>query len=325
MLIALIDFSASYAAFRDPFLPEHPSLGEEGGFRPSSHQGTPRQIKIGQSVQRENLSGILRDPLMAYLRVTELPLDHAKHVLDSCPDRGHLVIEALVRPGQRVLRAGLERDTPEDAGLARQALEPVVDVTLVAEDRPVFLTQEVRQLTDVRGVGRRDRQHVHESGIEVGADMDRHAELSLVALLRLMHLGIMLLILGRVRRVYDRGVDDRVTLEQQATLLKGVVDDVDHLRRQPVLLEQMPELQDRRLVGQRIVGQVKTRKAPHRLDFLPRVFHRRVARLDHRQQRSQSHARLHLRHEALPRSLFFLPVQGTRGEGHLLHWVSLGF
>jgi len=47
----------------------------------------------------------------------------------------------------------------------------------------------------------------------------------------------------------DRGVDHRAALQKQSPLGEGVVDDVHHLRGQPMLLEQVTELEDRRLGG----------------------------------------------------------------------------
>jgi len=153
----------------------------------------------------------------------------------------------------------------------------------------------------------------------------------------------------------DRGVDHRAALEQETTLLERVVDDVHHLRRQRVLLEQVAELEDRRLVGHRVVGQVEPRKAAHRLDLVERIFHRRirqrvpllhevdpqhrrerhrrtpaparrrVVRLDYCQQRCPRHDLLHLGQEALPASLFLLPFESQRGEGRLLHGGSAGY
>jgi len=92
----MIDFSAFPAVFRGRFGLEHPFPGAAGGFRPSIHQGLPRQVKIGQPDQREHLRGVLRDPLVAHLRVTELALDDTKHMLDPRADRRHLVVEALI-------------------------------------------------------------------------------------------------------------------------------------------------------------------------------------------------------------------------------------
>lgn len=157
-------------------------MGSAGGFRPSTHQASPRQVKVGQSDQREHLGGVLRDPLVAHLRVAELALDDAEDMLDARADRGHLVVETPVRLGQSMVLAGLERHAPEHAGLAGQPLELVIHVAFVAEHCPIILTHKVRQLADIRGVRRCHRNRVHKSGIHVGTDMDFHAEVPLFAM-----------------------------------------------------------------------------------------------------------------------------------------------
>ena len=88
----MITFSALAAAFRGHFGLDHPFAGAAGGLLASIHQGSPCQVKIGQSDQREHLRGVLGDPLVAHLRVAELALDHPKHMLDPCADRGHSMI-----------------------------------------------------------------------------------------------------------------------------------------------------------------------------------------------------------------------------------------
>lgn len=143
----MIDSSASSAAFRGCFGLEYPFPGAAGGFCPSVHQCSPRQVKVDKPDRREHLCGVFRYSLVAHLGVTELALDGAERMLDPCADRKHPVIEALVRPGQRMWLAGLERYSPELAGLASQTFELVVDVTLVAEHRLVVFVQQVRQLT----------------------------------------------------------------------------------------------------------------------------------------------------------------------------------
>ena len=45
---------------------------------------------------------------------------------------------------------------------------------------------------------------------------------------------------------------------------------------EPVLLQQMPKAQDRRLVGDIVTLQLDAGKAAHRLDLVQRVLHRRV-------------------------------------------------
>ena len=119
-----------------------------------------------------------------------------------------------------------------------------------------------------------------------------------------------------------------------------------------MLLEQVAELEDRRLVGHRVVDQVQPRKAAHRLDPVERIFQRRirrrvpmlhevdpqhrrerrrpeaaparrrVVRLDHHEQHYSRHDLLHLGLEGLPTRLFLLPFESQRGEGRLVHGGS---
>jgi len=342
----MIDSSAFPAVFRGRFGPEHPVSGAAGGFRPSIHQGSPRQVKIGQSDQREHLRGVLRDPLVAHLRVTELALDDTKHMLDPRSDRRLLVVEALICLSQRMLFARLQRHAPKHTGLAGRTLEHVADIALVAEHRAVLLMQQMRQLADIRRVGGGDRYRMHQPGIDVGANMDLHAEVPLVALLRLMHLGIALLVLvlRRGGGMDDGRVDHGAALEQQTALFERVVDDVHHLSGQPMLLEQMAELQDRRLVGHGVIGQFEPRKATHRLDLVQRILHRRirqrvpllhevdpqhrrqrhrraatatrlrVVRFDHRKQFCPRHDCLHLGQEVFPASPFFFRSKASEAK-----------
>ena len=192
---------------------------------------------------------------------------------------------------------------------------------------------------------------MHQPGIDVCADMDLHAEVPLVTLLGLMHFGIALLfpVLRRGWRVDDRRIDHRTALEQQALLRERVVDDVHHLCGEAMLFEQVPELEDRRLVGHRVIGQIQPGKATHRLDLVQRIFHRRirqgvpllhevdpqhrrqrhrrtttatalrVVRFDRLQQRCPRHHFVHVSQEALPARAFLLAVEGQRGEGRLFH------
>ncbi len=65
----------------------------------------------------------------------------------------------------------------------------------------------------------------------------------LVALLRLMHLGIALAaaVLRQTRRREQRGVHHRTDLQDQTMSLKTLVDRIQQRARQLVLLQEMPE------------------------------------------------------------------------------------
>lgn len=96
----MITASASTADFRGLFGPGRPFLGATGGLRPSTHQGAPRKIEIGQTDQREHLHGVLRDLVVSYLCAADLALYDPKRVLDPHAARGHIVVEGLARLGQ---------------------------------------------------------------------------------------------------------------------------------------------------------------------------------------------------------------------------------
>ena len=68
--------------------------------------------------------------------------------------------------------------------------------------------------------------------------MDFHAEVPLIALHGLVHLGIASLdmVLGRRCGMNDRGVDHGASLQQQRLLLQNFVDRFHELGRQPVPL-----------------------------------------------------------------------------------------
>lgn len=247
------------------------------------HQhGSPRQIEIGQPDQGEHLGGILRQSFVARLGVAELPFDHPEEVFRSAANRGHLVVEPLVRRAQLVLGCGLQRHAPEDAGLPSCPLQAVVDIPLVAEHGPIVFPQQIRQLADIRLVGGGDGHRVGQAAIHIGTNMDLHAEIPLVAFLRLMHFRIALLrfVLGRGGSMNDRGVHHGATLEQQALLFQGVVDRIHDRRGQLVLLQQAAELQDRRLVRHRFVEQVQPGKRPHARHVVQRVFHAGIGEVE---------------------------------------------
>ncbi len=93
---------------------------------------------------------------------------------------------------------------------------------------------------------------VHQSRVEVGADVRLHAEVPVLALLRLMHLGVARAgaVLGGTGRRDQGGVDHAAALEQQPLAAERGVDGGQDLLGQAVLLEQVAEAQDGALIGQ---------------------------------------------------------------------------
>jgi len=96
---------------------------------------------------------------------------------------------------------------------------------------------------------------VHQAAVGIDADVRLHPEEPLVALLGLMHLGVALAfgVLGGAGRRDDGRVHDAAALEQQALARQQRVDHLQDVVRQVVGLEQVPEVQDGRLVRDRLV------------------------------------------------------------------------
>jgi hypothetical protein len=92
--------------------------------------------------------------------------------------------------------------------------------------------------------------------------MRLHAEIPLVALLRLMDLGITRLvgILGGRRRIDDRRIDDRAGGHLQSLRRQMPSHLVEQLLAQIVLLQQMAEAAHRGLVRYRLAAKVEPTK-----------------------------------------------------------------
>ena len=179
-----------------------------------------------------------------------------------------------------------------------------------------------------------------------------HAEVPAVALLGLAHLRVagLLGVLRGAGRLNDGRIDDRASPQRQSALRQQRPDLGKHRLGEPVLLKQMPEVQNRRLIGNRIIGQIQSRKRAHRGRIVERFFHRRVRQVEpllheidaqhplqghHRptplalgvarlHQGAQPHPRhdlLHLRQELFAARGLFLVRKGQRCKRHLLHSI----
>ena len=87
-------------------------------------------------------------------------------------------------------------------------------------------------------------------------DVRLHPEIPLVALLRLAHLGIALAIfvLGRRRGGDQRRVHDGSATQQRSLLFKVRADGIENRLREIMGFKQMAEVEDRRLVGDRVTA-----------------------------------------------------------------------
>src|SRR3546814_19752869 len=106
--------------------------------------------------------------------------------------------------------------------------------------------QQLFALVDVRHVSRRTYHAMHQARFVIDADVGLHAKVILVALLGLVHLWVALavFVLGRTRRIDQRGIDDGALAQRQATVTQVAIDNCQDASSQFVFLPQ----QDRKSV-----------------------------------------------------------------------------
>jgi hypothetical protein len=229
-------------------LPPFPDLQTHSSLHPV-HKPASGHPDIGQRKQRDELCGVLGKPPVAHFDVTELALDNPKRMLHLGPHAGFELFGLFVQraPGRVLLRAALaraHRHMPIHAsgvGSFAGAL-----VARISKDNLFFTVQQRMPLGDIIDVSRRSDNGVHQTGLRVHPNMGFHAEVPLVALLNLVHLGVTLtgLILGRARCSNQGGIHHGARLEQQAVSGQLGVDDLQNLWAQRVLFQQMTKSQD---------------------------------------------------------------------------------
>jgi hypothetical protein len=180
----------------------------------------------------------------------------------------------------------------------------------------------------------------------------QHGEVPLVALLGLVHLGVAgaMLVLGRGGGGDDGGVHQGAALQQKPTAAQQLLDGLEDALGEPMLLQQVTEVQQGRGVGHRLASQIQPQESTKRLAVVDGILQRLVGQpepllqkvhaqhplqpdrrptaplsrrgvvvgREHRQQRRPGHHPLHLPEKAVaPRGLALGLVLGL-GEGDLL-------
>lgn len=165
-------------------------------------------------------------------------------------------------------------------------------------------------------------------------------------------LGIALarLVLDRGRSRDQRRVHDGAAAKQLALRREMLGHRREHGLRQVVALQQVAEIEDRRLVGDRVEAEFKPAERPHRLDIVERFLSARIGqrvpllqavdaqhhregkrtppalqanfgimRLDHRRERRPRHHGDHLRQEQAALGDLFLAREIKRRKAQLVH------
>src|SRR3984893_13493086 len=326
------------------------SISRSPGATPLwSQQSSPQQIQVRQGEGGVQPCRVLSQATVAHLAKAPQSLDHVEYMLDTGPSGRAPTIDEPLILAQWSGANGAPINPIPDAGRQRALTMRLVPVGLIAKHLALRSVQELGHLRAVVDVRRGGAQAVDDAA-PVGADVRLHAKVPVFTLLGLTHLRIScnLLILGRGRRGNDGRIHNGAALEQQPLLLEQRSDLSKDLLGQSMLLQQMAETQDRRLVGNIVSVQLDAGETAHRLDVVQRVrglrvrqvetilhevdaqhlLHRlrlrsvtrlRVMRLNQRQKPAPGNHRVHLGQKTLaPRDLALVLPSHRRKRG-LLH------
>ena len=124
-----------------------------------------------------------------------------------------------------------------------------------------------------------DCRRTDEAALAIHADVNLHPEVPLLALAGLVHLRIplLLLIFGGAGRRDQGGINDRALLHRHAVGLEVGFDHLKDLLAEIVLLQQVPERENRGLIRNPVTDHVDPCKTAHRRHLDQRILHRWIA------------------------------------------------
>lgn len=262
------------------------------------------QNQVGNAEQRQQLGVVLRQAAIARLAMLEQALHDMKAMLDFRTHAGLGLLQLFLGAPQRILlertaHTRAHRDVPVDY-LAR-VLRALANALITSVSQHGFLAamQQRMRLGDVRHIASRADYRVHQASSHIHAHVRLHAEVPVVAFLRLMHVRIAFLVavLCRRRCRNQGGVHDRPLAHDQTFAGQVHVDFIEDPTRQIVLLQQPTELQQRRRIWRRFVCQIDADETTNGLAVVDRIFDSLVRQTEallgdvHAQHALQAHRR----------------------------------
>ena len=199
---------------------------------------------------------LMPNPAIAHLVVTELTLDDSKRMLYLGTHTGPELLHLLrYRAPRRVLLlpalARAHGHVPIHIRGRRSFAGTLV--TSISKDYFLLAVQQAVSLGHIINIDRRADDGMHQARFCVHTNVRLHAEVPLVALLDLVHLGVALTstVLSGARCRNQGSVHHCAALEQQTIGDQLGVDDLQNLQAQLVLLKQMSKRRVLTLSGMR--------------------------------------------------------------------------
>jgi hypothetical protein len=263
-----------------------PPLRAHSSLHPHVQMPFAHHPDVGQRKQRHQIGRVLGQPPVLDLDVGKLALDDPKRVLYlGAYTRFGLLQLVQDGPHGGVFLQGLAFARAHGhmpvhiEGLSLLSLGHTL-VAGVGEHIDFLAMKKAHRLGDITDVGRRADDGVHQARLRVHTDMGLHAEVPLVALLRLVHLGVASAgaVLGGSGRGDQRGIHQCSGLEHQPLLGQARVDRLEDLRRQLMFFQQVTEAKNGGFVrNPHRAGQ--PRKLPIQRPLVKLFFHGRVAQV----------------------------------------------
>lgn len=193
-----------------------------------------RQPQVAQREQGLDLRRVFRKTPVAHFHETELALDHPERMLDIDVNADLEFLDVLahrvggIALGQCSALARAHGHLPPHT--CRLLTLHRALIARIGEDDFLLPVQQRMPLGDVVDVRSSPHDGVYRPRAGVQADMGLHAEVRLVGLLGLMHLGISLVFLdlGRTRRGDQAGVLCGARAQHQALGLQELIDRAEH-------------------------------------------------------------------------------------------------
>jgi hypothetical protein len=201
-------------------------------------------------------------------------LDDTKHTLNFYSDSRYVPIAQPLSIRQRFIPAAFSLG--KVFGFRRSGLNgfTLSRIGRITPDASFIAMQQIFKHLGVMNIGGHSRHRVDDFGFAVYANMGFHTKIPLITFLGLMHLRIALLVLvlGRTRRIDDAGIHNGAIGHLYPLRLKVFSDDPKQLITQFGFLKQVTEIENRRFIRNRLAPKVYAGKAAHEARFIKRLF-----------------------------------------------------
>src|SRR5712691_4643817 len=251
-------------------------------LRPKQQQFSTYQIEICQGQETEALSLVLSQSAITNFAVAPQPFDDIE---DMFHFRSHFALPPIPLPVTMVERRAAftaALHPPLATTGVKGFLLRFINISAVAIDRLFVTVQQLFHYLRVVYFGRGYHRAVRQTELLIRAHVQLHPEKPVRSFARATHFRIMFTagVLGRAGRRDNGRVNDGPRAQRQSLLLQVFLDFAKQFLGQPVPLQQMTEVQDRRFIRHLVLAQLDPRKPAHRFAVVKRFFHARVRQVE---------------------------------------------